>query len=199
MLWTAPLLVLAYFAHPLPVLWLLGLIAYCWLAQRVGLRFQILLLFGSVAAICLLRGYIMAKYQAIWGTRQIGYCTGADQAMLYGWVYAPVALGFLLFIIAILRQPENGRRAILSVPAQAYFLTACVIAVFPTAVRASADHAWGSLIADRLSLLAGVLLLAMLRRPTYSRWCLPAGILAAAFFFGALYRDIGRKLRSRQR
>jgi hypothetical protein len=192
-LWTAPLLVLAYFAHPLPVLWLLGLIAYCWLAQRVGLRFQILLLLGSVAAICLMRGYIMAKYQTYWGTRQIGYCTGADQAMLYGWVYAPVALGFLLFIIAILRQPENGRRAILSVPAQAYFLTASVIAVFPTAVRASTDHAWGSLIADRLSLLAGVLLLAMLRRPTYSRWCLPAGILTAAFFFGALYRDIGRE------
>jgi hypothetical protein len=38
-----------------------------------------------------------------------------------------------------------------------------------------------------------VLLLAMLRRPRYSRWCLPAGILAAAFFFGALYRDIGRE------
>jgi len=193
MLWFAPLLILAYLAHPLPVLWFFGVAAYCQLAQRLQIRFQILLFIGSEIVICLIRTYIVAKYLTIWMPRQLVYWTGADQALLYGWLYSAVALGLLLFSVILLSQPENRWQAIASVPAQAYLLTAIAIVLVPSAFRASIEEGWASRIADRLSLLSGVLLLAIVARSSYRRWYLPAGLVAAAIFFAVLHSDIGRE------
>jgi hypothetical protein len=83
----------------------------------------------------------------------------------------------------------------MSVLAQAYFLTAVTIALVPSEIQLSRDTAPAGLIAFRLSVLSGVLLLAILGRSTYRRWYLPAGILTATVFFSALYCDIGREAR----
>jgi hypothetical protein len=195
MLWAAPLLILAYLAHPLPVLWFLGVLAYCHLAQRLQLRFPILLFLGGASALFLIRGYIVAKFLTIWELRQLVYWTGADQALVYGWIYLAVALGFLLFIAFLLNEPENRWRAMVSVPAQAYFLTAVAIVVIPSSIGASVENAWAEYIAERLSLLSGVLLLAAVGGSVYRRWYLPAGLTIAAIFFGALYTDIGKQAR----
>jgi hypothetical protein len=190
----APLLLLAYVAHPLPVLWFLSIAAYNWLAHRIPTRFQIFLFLTGVAILLLIRGYVMATYVTMWMPRQLAYWTGADQALLYGWVYVPVALGFLLFALVLLSEPENGWRAMVSTSAQAYFLTAVAIVVIPTAIR-SIETAWASYISARLSLLSGVLLLSVLARSNARRWYLPAGLLTATIFFAALYRDTGREAR----
>jgi hypothetical protein len=183
-----PLLVLAYAAHPLPVLWFLGIAPYCWFAQRMPARFQVPLFLAGVVALLLVRVYFVARYLTMWMPRQLVYWTGADQALLNGWLYVPVALGLLLFTFVLLSEPENGWRAIVSAPAQAYFLTAVAIVVVPDAIR-SIESAWASYIAARLSLLSGVLLLAVLCRSTHRGWYLPVGLLTAAVFFGALYHD----------
>jgi hypothetical protein len=195
MLWAAPFLSLAYLAHPLPILWFLGVAAYCRLAQQLQMRFQILLVLGSAVVLSLIRGYIVARYISIWELRQLVYWTGADQALLYGWLYLAVAVGFLLISVILLSEPKNRWRAIVSVPAQAYFLTAAAIVLIPSSIRASMEHAGASHIADRLSLLSGVLLLAVVGGSAYRRWYLPAGLMTAAIFFGALYRDVGREAR----
>jgi hypothetical protein len=195
MLWAAPLLILAYLGHPLPVLWFLGIAAYCWLARRMQARFQIILFLGCVAVLFLIRSYVVARYLTIWMKFQLISWTGADQAWLHGWHYLPVFMGFLLFTVVLLCEPENRWRALVSVLAQAYFLTAVAIAVMPDEIQPSKEIAPASLIVFRLSLLSGVLLLAMLSRSTYRRWYLFAGILTAAVFFAALYCDIGREAR----
>ena len=194
-LWAAPLLILSWFAHPLPVLWFLGVAAYCWLARRAPARFHTLLFLVSVAAIILARSYIAARYFTFWIHTQLRLWTGADQFLLHGLAYLPVALGFLLFSAVLLFQPENRWRAVASIPAQAYFLTAIAIVAMPTAIKASMNGAEASVIADRLSLFSAVLLLAVLSRSTYRRSYLAAGLLAAGIFFGALYRDIGKRAR----
>jgi len=194
-LWAAPLLILAYLAHPLPVLWFLGMLGYCRLARQLQLRFQVLLFVFSANALFLIRGYIGARYLSIWELRQLAYWTGADQALLYGWVYSAVALAFLLFIAILLNEPENRWRAMVSVPAQAYFLTAAAIVLIPSFIGASIEHAWAGFIAERLSLLSGVLLLAVVGGSVYRGWYLPAGLITAAVFFGSLYTDIGRQAR----
>jgi len=121
--------------------------------------------------------------------------TGTDQAWLHGWHYLPIFSGFLLFGAVILGEPENRWRAVVSVLAQAYLLTAVAIVMMPSEIQTSKESAPAGLIAFRLSLLSGVLLLAILSRSTYRRWYLPAGLLTAAIFFGALYYDIGREAR----
>jgi hypothetical protein len=192
-LWAAPLLILSWLAHPLPVLWFLGVATYLWLARWVQLRFQMCLFLASVAALFLVRGYIVARYSTTWTHTQLRLWTGVDQSLLHGWPYLPVALGFLFFCAVLLCQPENRWRAIVSVPAQAYFLNAVAIAVIPEFIRTSVDSTAASLIAERLSLLSGVLLLAVLARSTHRRWYLTAGLLTAAVFFAALYYDIRRE------
>jgi hypothetical protein len=78
----------------------------------------------------------------------------------------------------------------MGVPAQAYYLTAIAIVVIPSAIRSSTYSPAASLIADRLSLLAAVLLLALLSHSTLKRWHLYAGLVCAAIFFFALREDI---------
>jgi hypothetical protein len=195
-LWAAPLPILAYLAHPLPVLWLLSVAAYCWLARRMQARIQILLCLSCVAALFLIRSYIVTKYLTVWLKSQLISWTGTDQAWLHGWHSLPVFIVFLLFSIVLLCRPENRWRALVSVLAQAYLLTAVVIVLMPSEIQTSKESAPAGLIAFRLSLLSGVLLLAVLSRSTYRRWYLPAGLLTAAIFFGALYCDIGRDART---
>jgi hypothetical protein len=122
--------------------------------------------------------------------------TGVDQSLLHGWPYVPVAVGFLLFSVVLLGSPENRWRAIVSVPAQVYFLTAVAVVVMPFSIRASMESAWAGIISQRLSLFSGVLLLAVLSRSSYRRWFLLAGLLTAAIFFAALYCDIGWEARA---
>ncbi|MFZ0745307.1 MAG: hypothetical protein WAM85_12930 [Terracidiphilus sp.] len=190
-LWTAPLLILAYLSHPLPLLWFLAVAAYSWLARRVRERIQAFLFLGGVAVLFLIRAYIAKRYFIGWTRTQLREWTGVDQSLLHGWPYVLVIMGFLLFSVILLSRPENRWRALGGVPAQIYFLTAVAITLMPSLIRTSMESAEASLITKRLSLLSGVLLLAVLSRSTYRRWYLPAGLLAAAIFFGALYRDIG--------
>ena len=168
-LWAAPLLILAWLAHPMPVLWFLGVVAYCWFARRVRVGVQALLFLLGVAIIFLARSYIVTRYFTLWVRMQLRLWTGVDQAMLHGWAYLPVALGFFLFIAILLWEPENRWPAVVSVLAQVYFLTGVAIILIPTVIKKSADGAEASAISDRLSLLTGVLLLAVLGRSSYRR------------------------------
>jgi len=195
-LWAAPLLLPCYLAHPLPVVWFLCVAGYCWLALRVRVAFQILLLGGGVLALLLIRVYVVARYITMWKSTQLMSWTGVDQSLLHGWPYVPVATSFLLFSATLLSLPENRRRALFSVLAQAYLLTGVAVVAMPFAIRASTDRAWAGIISNRLSLFSGVLLLAILSRSSYRRWFLPAGLLAAAMFFVALYHDIGWEART---
>jgi hypothetical protein len=188
-----PLLILAYLAHPLPVLWLIGIATYCWLARRIRARLQMILFLGCIAALLLIRSYVVTKYLTTWIKSQLICWTGADQAWLHGWHYLPVFIGFLVFGLVLFCEPENRWQALASILAQAYFLTAVTIGLMPSEIQSSRQSAAAGLIAFRLSLLSGVLLLAVLSRSTYRRWYLPAGILTAVVFFGALYCDIGRE------
>jgi hypothetical protein len=193
--WGVALLALAYLAHPLPVLWVFGIWLYWMLARRLRPRYQVFLLLGGAVILFLLRIYTTSRYLTLWLPRQTMYWTGADQALLWGWLYIPVFLGFLLFSLVLLSEPENRWKAVSSIIAQVYFLTGLAIVLLPTAIRRSVDVSWASCIAERFSLLPGVLLLAILARSVYRRWYLPAGVLAAGIFFIALYRDIGREAR----
>jgi hypothetical protein len=119
------------------------------------------------------------------------FSTGIDQILLHGWLYLLPAFGLAVFCVVLLSGAESRGRTLASVPAQAYYLTAISILVIPSAIRSSIYGPAASLIADRLSLLAGVLLLALLSSSTVKRWYLYAGLAGAAIFFFAVHEDIG--------
>jgi hypothetical protein len=178
--WGAPLVALAVLAHPVPVAWLLGVLAYRFIAGRVQPKTQVLLCLLGIGAIAVLRIVLLANFRAVWGSRQFFYVAGADQALLYGNDYAWVSLAMLLLLVLLcVRKPSFG------MDAQLYWLTAAVVALIPFEVGG------GRLISQRLSLYAAILALNALRPPRWPRVALGLGLAAAALFFALLFRDMG--------
>ena len=191
-----PLLFLAFLAHPMPVLWLIGIVGYCWIAKRISIRFQVALFLVCGAALLVIRLVLSSRYMTDWTRDQLIFATGIDQVLLRGWHYLPVALGLLLFCVILLFKSENLGDTLTGVSAQAYFLTAAAIVVIPTAIRSSTYSPSASLIADRLSLLSAVLLLALLSYSPFRRWYLYAALAGAAIFFCSLYVDVSGQART---
>jgi hypothetical protein len=191
-----PLLYLSYLAHPMPVLWLVGIAGYCWIARRTRIRLQLLLFLACVAVLMAIRIYLESRFMTGWTRDQIIFSTGIDQILLHGWQYLVPALGLVLFCVILLYQSENRASTLTGVPAQAYYLTTIAIIVIPSTIRSSTYAPSASLIADRLSLLAAVLLLVLLSYSTFRRWYLYAGLACAAIFFFALREDIGLEARA---
>ncbi len=191
-----PFLILAYLAHPMPVLWLVGIVGYTRIARRIPVRFQMLLFLVCVAALLAIRFFLESRYMTEWTRNQLIFCSGIDQIFLHGWYYLPPAILLFLFCVILLYQLESRGSVLTGVPAQAYYLTAIGIIVIPSAIRSSTYGASASLIADRLSLLSAVLLLALLSHATFKRWYLYAGVAGAAIFFGVLHEDVGIQARA---
>jgi len=194
-----PLLFLAYLAHPMPVLWLVGMVSYCWVAKCAPNRLRMVLFLVCVAMLLAIRIYLSSHYMTRWTWGQLTFTTGLDQILLNGWHYVLPAIALFLFCVILLSQPENRRHTLTGVAAQAYYLTAIAIAVLPTAILSSTYAPAASLIADRLSLFAAILLLALLSHSTPRRWYLYVGLAGAAIFFGALYVDVSAQARSEAR
>jgi hypothetical protein len=185
-----PILGIAYLAHPMPVLWLIGIVGYCWVARRVSRRIQVLLFAVSAGMLIAVRLFLESKYLTRWTIDQLTMTTGIDQIFLHGGKYLIPAIMLLILCAILLYQSENRRDTLMGIPAQAYLLTAIAIVAIPTSIRSEMYGAAASLIADRLSLLSAILLLALLGCLSYRRWYLYAGVIGGAIFFGALYSDV---------
>ena len=78
-----PLIALAWFAHALPVAWLLGVMAYTCVAQRVRPRARPILTFASLAALVVLRTFLLTHFATRWTAEQGISMTGADQTVCF--------------------------------------------------------------------------------------------------------------------
>jgi len=194
----AGLLLFAWLAHPIPVLWFIGITAYRHIAKQRPKRQGVLFVAGVMCLVGV-HVYVRTRYVAGWSIRQVSLVTGADQALLYKWRDLPVMLCMACFFAVLLASAENRRRVMTSIPAQLYGLTAAAIVLIPTGFRRSPLSTWSTLIAERLSLLAAILLLAALPSPRTRRWPLIAGLACAVAFFGLLYDDAARASRLERR
>lgn len=74
-----PILVLAYVAHALPVVWVAGLVGYVWVAGRLPARVRPYLIAGSLLAMVILRAAIVGKMASNWSANQITLTTGSTR------------------------------------------------------------------------------------------------------------------------
>jgi hypothetical protein len=181
---------LASLAHNLPVLWALAILAYAWTARRLTPRGRLWLFAGCLGGLAVLHVAIRRSVFSIWGPNQVLLGSGADQAWLFDdKYYVPmVGLALIFWILFVELVIAGGlRKVAASTSFRIWAVTAAMIAIVPTAIT---GHGWqAAFIADRMSLPAGVCVLAMLAtvrlRPA-ERYGL---IAVAAVFFGFLYRD----------
>src|ERR1700733_4087798 len=187
-----PLLLVAWLAHPFPVIWAAGTGAYIAIAQRVRPP-QRFLLFGSGLVTLVARNYILLRhYQCRWSWKQAFFITGANQVVIYGAKYVFILAGLLLVGYALLRRQvkECGlTQLILSVPGQLWLLNAAGVLLIPSAVNFPNYGLPFTYITHRVSLavaLAGCAVLGSVPMRLHEKIALAA---LAATFLSFLYID----------
>jgi len=188
----APVLALAYLAHPLPVIWTAGLLAYLWLAGRTAPRTLAWMMALSLPAMVLLREIADRTLVAEWSLQQILITPGVDKSWTFDAKYSVVLVGVLLIwgtLFLELVHHWGMRRVVSSIPFQVCVVGAAGVFVLPVALVLPGFHHGLVYIAQRMALGVGVCVCALLgaaRPRMLERYAL---LVVALIFFGFLYRD----------
>jgi hypothetical protein len=182
-----PLLMVAYFAHSLPVGWAIGVAAYRAVAVRITPAQQRWLAVGCAAAIVGLRFVLGGMMTTRWFGLQILFASGLDQLWVFDDKYVLPLIG--LFLLWGVLLAGAARRVLSGTAVQIAALTAFGIFVLPMGVLLPGYKHLLSFISQRMSLALAVTICAALAAAPVRRyhWYLSAGV--AALFFAFLLRD----------
>lgn len=191
---SASLLALAWLGHPLPPLWVLSALVYDAIARRFSVRARLVQFLVAMLLLIGLREFVMFRFSATWSPKQIVYATGADQVVLgFGWPYRLMFVG-LAGIWAIWLFKAARSRGYLqfasSVTFQLYALCVLAAFLFPHQLLVS-SYTLGD-TPQRFSIIAGVLICAVLSKTLPGVWMEAALVALALLFFARLYVDTGR-------
>ncbi len=191
-----PLLLLAWTAHPMPVVWAVGLALYIAVAERLPPQGRLLLLTAGAAAMVEVHFLLVTRYQCIWSLDQAWFATGAKQLMLFGRMYEiPCWLFLAAWAMLFWRHAIacRWRNVALDMGFQLWLLTTIAVVMIPAAIAFPLYAAPFNFVSLRLSLAAGIMLGAFLgdvQPKGHERVILTLGAL---IFFGLVFRD-ARKL-----
>jgi hypothetical protein len=195
------LLALAWIAHPLGAVLLLGLGFYVAASAKLNVRTRPLLFTGAVLLLVGVGNYIRSHYPAIWPYRETlrAFLThsGADQLLLYSARYrlpSDLLAGFVLVCVAadvyILRKSQEPRSTY-PLPLQLYGLAFFAGIYLPSAVQLSAFPVPVAFLQDRLTSVTAILACCVLGVARPQRWHLPCLTAIGAIYFLFLYTDTG--------
>jgi hypothetical protein len=190
----APVLMLAYVAHGLPVAWTVALLAYLWLARAMTPPKRAVLMAASLAAMVAARAVVTGMTSYIWLPQQIVTITGTDQLWVFDFKYVLPFVGLLVVLVLLfvrLLGKSGARNVVSSLPFQIGVLTAAGVFIVPTRLQIPGYNHPLVYIAERMSLAVGVCLCAMLAAAPMRAYHRYAMGVVALLFFGFLYRDEG--------
>jgi hypothetical protein len=188
----APLLILAWIAHPFPVAWAVATAAYITAASVVQPHRRPLLLLLALTALVAARSIVTHRYSCNWSLDQAAFITGANQVGLFGMKYVPALAALLLVWALLLRNliKRTGLSHLLStIPFQLWLLSAAAVLLIPDRILFPQFGRPLGYIAERLSLTSALMLSAVLAAAPVTRLTKVALVLVAVLFFGLLYTD----------
>ena len=190
----APVLIVAYVAHGLPVAWTVALLAYVWLARPMTPRNRAILMAASLAAMVAARAVVTGMMSYIWLPQQMMMITGTDQLWVFDGKYLAPFLGLLLVSVLLfvrLLGKSGARNVVSGLPFQIGVLSAAGVLIVPTRLQIPGYNHALVYIAERMSLAVGVCLCALLAAAPMRAYHRYAMGVVALLFFGFLYRDEG--------
>jgi hypothetical protein len=188
----APVFVVAYVAHALPVAWAAGLLGYLLIARNLAPRLRVYLIAASFVTMVLLRAAIVRTMVSIWSPGQINLTTGLDQVWVFDAKYGVVMVGLVLawgLLLLNLIHLSGPRQVLLGIPFQLCVISAAGVFILPATVVIPGFNHSLAFIAERMSLGVGVCVCALLGAARPRRLEMSALVLVAMVFFGFLYRD----------
>jgi hypothetical protein len=193
------LLVPAVLAHPLPVAWAAGVLAYRHLLRLVPEQRRIFALLSGLGLLGLATVFVTRWFPSyspweIWNsaTDAAFDLTGVGQVCPYGKVYAVVA-GGLLLLLTLLFAERVERGGLMADPAvHLWLLHLAAIAMIPAVIQFPQFHTPLTFVTPRLSLFGVVCICAMLGGARYRHSMVLLSALIAGAFFTFLYIDTAR-------
>ena len=188
----APLLIVAWIAHPLPVVWAVATAAYITAANSIPPSRQLLLLLLGLTALVTARYVLTHRYLYSWSIDQVTFTTGANQIALFGLKYVPPFAGLLLIWAALLHRliKRLGMAHLVStVPFQLWLLNAAAVFLIPDRILFPQFGRPLGYIAQRLSLATALMMCAVLAAAPTTRLIRVALVSVAVLFFALLYTD----------
>jgi hypothetical protein len=188
----APLLLLAYVAHALPVVWTGGLLTYIVIARRLTPVRRAYLTAAFVLAISGVHVVVARLMLTHWSASQLAISSGVDQMWVFDGKYYIVLAGLLavwtLLFLTLIRRC-GAREVVGGVPFQLCVIGAATVFILPgTVLLPGFSHAL-AYIAERMSLGVAVCVCAMLAAVPPRMLERYALVLVAVVFFGLVYRD----------
>jgi hypothetical protein len=186
------LLAVSYVAHPLPVVWAVGVLVYGRVARAMAPRYRILLAGASLAGLALLGVLLKLFFRCQWASGQAMGFSGADQIWVFGDRYLPLALAVLaLWAFSFQRVLERRglRRTLMDVRLHVAILSAACVVLLPTIVVLPGSGQAESLLIARMSLAGAVLYCALAAAVPARKWVLAGMGAVAAIFFCFVYQD----------
>src|SRR5258708_25667631 len=185
-----PLLLLAFTAHSLPVVWAMGVIVCVLVLRRLPLRYYPW--FTAAGLLCVAGSAAFAKtlIPARWapGVR-VDSLLGTDQLFFFGAKYKILAAALLcLWILLLIRRCEF-RSPVREIAFQVWILTAAACLLMPDSIWSPLYVAGLSYITIRLSLLSAILFCAMISPLRISRLVQVSSAVLAVGFFSFTYID----------
>jgi hypothetical protein len=187
-----PILMLAYVAHALPVVWSVGLLAFLWVSRRVPERRRSHVTAVAMAAMALFHAVIRQNMFTRWSFQQITLSSGADQVNVfdgkYFWVFMALLVVWALLFLQLVKR-AGARQVLVSLPFQFFVLSASAVFIIPTLVMVPGFQNALVFIAERMSLGVAICVCALLGAAPPRKLEQYALLAVVAVFFGFLYRD----------
>ena len=185
-----PVLLLAWLAHPLPVLWLFAAATYVCVGRKLSPRHQALLFLASLGAIFLLRHFLLGHFVTHWSSDQLLFFTGADQVVVFGLQYWLITLMILLLWGTALFESRRWAQIAWGLPSQLFLINGAGIFLLPNFIYLYGHAAAAaSQIPERMSLFSGVLACTLVEDAKPKKWLATGFALVAALYFCFLYAD----------
>jgi hypothetical protein len=195
-----PIAILVTAAHPMGLVWVLGVIAYLAIRPALPGALKLAVPLAVVAACSVLRWFshqsttLVADFYHEEPFRAIG----VDQLVLYGARYeflgwVALIFGITCFVqdaVARLRDPAYWKR--LEFPLELYLILFCAASFAPENLRFSIQSAWLGLLVSRLTTISAVVGLCVLGCMRPRKWHFMGFATISAIFFAFQYQDTGR-------
>ncbi|MCU1339157.1 MAG: hypothetical protein JWO19_4738 [Bryobacterales bacterium] len=190
-----PLVILAWLAHALPVIWVGSVLAYLYIVRRIPTPWRIAAPVGGVALIAALQSILMSRYLYRWSLDQalslsgIAGITGVEQIWLYDVKYLVLSAAILIVLLALFLERIDQGDLLNDPVGQIWSLHVVALVLMPSAIQLPQYKHVFAYIPQRLSLLTALFFIIMVGRARHGRGITRLTGLVATVFFTCLYLD----------
>ncbi len=188
-----PIVMLAFLANAMPLVWAGGALVYSHLIRRVDAQVRPVFLLGALVLVVTIQATLVQVIPSRWSlvdaVNLLGM-TGADQVRVFDAKYVIIAAGMLAILCALVLDRIDRGGMLADVLVHLSILQFATYILMPSAIQLPQYKHVLAYLPERMSLLNAIVLFAALSQARDGPGIRRACALVAALFFAFLYVDL---------